>query len=116
MHFHRVALNFVQDVEEIASVEADLDRVAAVVGGDFLGRCAAFGIGSSVRIRPKPIEVLIRLDWPMRPRCAASPVSESSKQPHDFFDTPNVIRNASFHRWRDSERLMHTPEVVIHEV
>jgi hypothetical protein len=31
-------------------------------------------------------------------------------QPHDFFDGPNVIRNASLHRWRHAERLMRAGE------
>ena len=34
----------------------------------------------------------------------------------DLLDSPDVIRNPRFHRWRHAERLMHTTEVVIDEV
>jgi hypothetical protein len=34
----------------------------------------------------------------------------------DFLNAPDVMRDASFHRWRHPERLMHTARVVIHEI
>src|SRR4051794_31535351 len=40
----------------------------------------------------------------------------SRQQADDFLDRPNVRGEASFHRRRHAQRLMHAPEVVIHEV
>ncbi len=45
MHFDRVAFDLAEDVLEVIGVEADLERVGAVVGGDFLGRGAVVGAG-----------------------------------------------------------------------
>jgi hypothetical protein len=39
-----------------------------------------------------------------------------SKQADDFFNRPLVIRDPNFHRGRYAARLMHSAEVVMHEV
>jgi hypothetical protein len=35
------------------------------------------------------------------------------KQFNDFLNRPDMIRDASFHCWRHTQRLMHPAEVVI---
>jgi len=35
---------------------------------------------------------------------------------HNFVEFPNMVTNASFHRGCDSERLMYSAEVIVHEV
>jgi len=34
----------------------------------------------------------------------------------NFLKAPNVVRETSFHRWRNAQRLVNTAEVVVHEV
>ena len=45
--FDAVAFDLAEDVHQIAGVEADLDAVAAIIGGDFLDREAVFGAGDA---------------------------------------------------------------------
>jgi hypothetical protein len=40
----------------------------------------------------------------------------SSGQPHQFFDAPYVICDASFHRGRDPQRFVNPNKIVVHEV
>lgn len=37
-------------------------------------------------------------------------------QSRDFFQAPNMVRDSGFHGWRDPERGMDAPKVVIHEM
>jgi hypothetical protein len=39
-----------------------------------------------------------------------------SEQSDNFFDTPYVIRNSCFHRWRHPQGLVDAADVVKHEV
>ena len=43
-------------------------------------------------------------------------VSLSVEQVDDFFHRPDVRGDAGFHCWRHAQRLMHTAEVVPHEI
>src|ERR1700728_4554937 len=38
-----------------------------------------------------------------------------AQQSHQFFNRPNVVTNSSSHRWRDTQGLMHTAEIVVHK-
>jgi hypothetical protein len=40
----------------------------------------------------------------------------SVQEPDQFFETPDVIRQPRFHRWRHAERTMYAAEVVTREV
>src|SRR3546814_20629461 len=45
VNLYRVAFDLAEYVEEIAGVEADLERFVGIIAGDFLGRSALFRAG-----------------------------------------------------------------------
>jgi hypothetical protein len=44
----------------------------------------------------------------------ADAVIKSSQQADDFFQAPNVLCNASFHRWRYAQSLVNAGKIVMH--
>ncbi len=66
--------------------------------------------------RKKPVPRITGKDSRIGKTARSLVILVSVEQTNDFLNRPDVICDPGFHRWRDPERLMHAPEVVIHEV